>query len=143
MPFSACYSHCHTQVSLYLPNWPNSSVSSTRELWTGIANCVPPRPPPPPHPVPRPSASPTSQHRTVRCGLVGEWGTLLSTAAHSYIHTADCRHDGPTVFYSPLLKHRARWLAASARHWLTWGSLLWHGWMKYAENIGQSVKMCL
>jgi hypothetical protein len=38
------------------------------------------------------------------------------------------------LFDSPFLKERIRWLDASARHWLTWGSLLWHGWMKYAET---------
>jgi len=89
---------------------------------------------------PRP---PTSQHRKVRYGLAGEWVALLSTAAHSYIHTLHCRHDGRTVVYSPLLKHRARWLAASARHWLTLGSLLWHGWMKYAEKNLDSQWKCV
>jgi len=37
---------------------------------------------------------------------------------------------GKLSVYSPLLKHWIRWFKASARHWLTWGSLLWQGWMK-------------
>jgi hypothetical protein len=86
MLFLVCYSHYH--VLLYPLNWPDGTVLSSRELWTGIANCVPP--------------PPTSPHLTVRCGLVGGWVALLSTAAHSYIHTL----------------HFRQWVGIATGYWL-------------------------